>query len=133
MSRNSKNIAVYSLWIVGVIIIAHLLIPHDHHSDCSVFNNHELCQNNIFDHHPLKSHGFPIHCHSLNDLTLEKIATVLPVCNGIQSINLFIPGFVNQDIPDSPLSEIRIKDFHKPLLDTYFLRFAPLRAPPSLI
>ena len=116
-----------------MIIIAHLIIPHDHHSDSSVFSKYELCQNKNVDHHPIKSHGFPFHCHSLNDLTFEKNTTVIPVFTDIPLINFYIPDFVNSDIPDSPLSDIRIKDFHKPLIDIYFLRLAPLRAPPSLI
>ena len=131
MSKVLKNIAVFSLWLAGLVIIAHLLIPHDHHSD-SGFNNGNDCHASNTGH-PANSPGFPMHCHALNDLTFEKTSPIFVVHNNIPTCELFILNFVESAIPVSSFSYIKIKDFHKPLIETDFLRFSPFRAPPALV
>jgi len=124
-----KNIAIFSLWLAGLVIMAHLLIPHDHHSDCSVFNKDNECHAGNTTH-PDKSPVFPLHCHALNDLTFEKTSPVFFVSNDIPAFDLFIVSLFDSVIPVSTLSGIKIMDFHEPLIETDFLRLSPFRAPP---
>jgi hypothetical protein len=63
-----KKVAVLFLWLAMTIIMAHAVIPHDHHSEISTpdtsCNAHE---NGADRHNPL-----PVHCHAFNDLVCEK-------------------------------------------------------------
>jgi hypothetical protein len=103
VSKVFKNIAVFSLWIAGLVIIAHLLIPHDHHSDCSVFNNDNECHAQNTAHHD-KSPAFPMHCHALNDLTFEKASNTFLIYSDIPTCDLFILNRFDSCLPDSDLS-----------------------------
>jgi hypothetical protein len=132
VSKVFKNIAVFSLWLAGLVIIAHLLIPHDHHSDCSVFNKENDCHADNTKL-PVKSPAFPLHCHALNDLTFEKTATIFFVNNNIPTCDLFILSFVESAISASASSYINLRDFHIPLIETDFLRLSSFRAPPALV
>lgn len=131
MRRGLRNIAVFSLWLAGLVIIAHLMIPHDHHSDDSLFNkeNHYHVDNTKL---PVKAPIFPIHCHALNDLTIEKASPVLFSYNDFPTCDLFTLSFVDSFVPKSVSSYIHIKDFQNPVIETDFLRLSPFRAPPVL-
>jgi len=131
VSKVSKNIAFFSLWLAGFVIIAHLMIPHDHHSDCSVFNKDNECHAGNTAHHD-KSPSFPVHCHALNDLTFEKTTTAFFV-HSIPICNLFNVTLFDLVISDSNLYCIKIKDSPKPLKDADFLRLSPFRGPPALV
>jgi hypothetical protein len=132
VSKVFKNIAVFSLWIAGLVIIAHLLIPHDHHSDCSVFNNDNECHAQNTAHHD-KSPAFPMHCHALNDLTFEKASNTFLIYSDIPTCDLFILNRFDSCLPDSDLSCIKIKDFHIPLIETDLLHSCLFRGPPALV
>jgi hypothetical protein len=127
-----KNIAIFSLWFAGLVILAHLFIPHDHHPDCYVSGNQEACHAGNAGH-PINSHGFPLHCHALNELTIEKTATVLFVPCNIPTCNLFFLSFAESIVPEIPCPGVRIKDLHKPVADSDYQRLSSFRAPPSLI
>ena len=132
MSRVLKNIAVFSLWLAGLVIIAHLMIPHDHHSECSVFNKENQCHADNTKV-PVQSPVFPIHCHALNDLTFEKASVILIVHNDLTTCDLFTVSFLDSAISALDLPGIKIREFPKPLLETDFLRLSPFRAPPSFV
>ena len=108
------------------------MIPHDHHSECSVFNKENQCHadNNKI---PEKAPVFPIHCHALNDLTFEKASVILVVHNDFTTCDLFTISFLEPDISVLDLPGIKVKDFPKPILETDFLRLSPFRAPPSFV
>jgi len=132
VSKALKNIAVFSLWLAGLVIIAHLMVPHDHHSDCSVFNEENECHasNTTL---PATAPAFPIHCHALNDMTFEKASVTIAVYKEFTACDLFTVSFFDSAISTLDLPGIKIKDFPKPLLETDFLRLAPFRAPPSFV
>jgi hypothetical protein len=132
VSKWSKNIAVFSVWLAGLVIIAHLLIPHDHHFDSSAFSKDDSCQTENTKH-PAKTPGFPFHCHSLNDLAFEKISYNLVVSQVIPIFDLFLVSFSDSVITASNSLDSQIRDFHKPLIDIDFLRLSLLRAPPAMI
>lgn len=132
MSKVFKNIAIFSLWFAGLVIMAHLAIPHDHHSDCSVFSKENECHADNAKL-PVKSPVFPIHCHALNDLTVEKASVIYIVHNDLSTCDLFTVSSFNLAISALDLPGIKIKDFPEPLLETDFLRLSSLRAPPSFV
>ena len=132
MSKVFKNIAVFSLWLAGLVIMAHLAIPHDHHSDCSSLSQENECHADNTKL-PVKAPVFPIHCHALNDLTFEKASVIFVVHNDLVTCDLFTVSFFDSAISTFDLPGIKIKDFPKPLLETDFLRLSPFRAPPSFV
>jgi hypothetical protein len=129
--RVFKHIAVFSLWLAGLVIIAHLMIPHDHHSDDAVFNkeNHYHAENTKL---PVKAPIFPIHCHALNDLTIEKASHLFFSYNDFPTCDLFTLCFFESVVPKSVSSYIQTRDFQNPVIETDFLRLSPFRAPPAL-
>jgi len=116
MSKLFKNISVFPLWLAGLVIIAHLLIPHDHHFDISVSN--ENC---------------PVHCHAFNDLIDEKHTALLITNQEFPSLEL--PAFeISDPIPFYLIiKNNRFSDLQKPPTKFDFLKYSPLRAPPSLV
>jgi len=132
LSKFFKNIAVFSLWLAGLVIMSHLFIPHDHHSDSSVFSKENDCHAENMKHHS-KSPAFPLHCHALNDLTFEKTTTVFFANNNIPTCDLFFHSFVESVISNPASSCVNFKDFHIPLIETDFLRLSPFRAPPARV
>jgi len=132
VSKVLKNIAIFSIWLAGLVIIAHLMIPHDHHSDCSVFSKENQCHADNTKL-PVKVPVFPIHCHALNDLTFDKTNVTFVIYNNFPSSDLFLFSFFEKAIANSEICLIRINDFHSPLIVTEFLRLSPFRAPPTII
>jgi hypothetical protein len=55
--------------------MAHMIIPHDHHSAGSEGGDKESCPvtQETQHHHPV----FPGHCHAFNDLASEKFSPVI--------------------------------------------------------
>jgi hypothetical protein len=65
-----KKIAVLFLWLAVIIIMAHAVVPHDHHSEFSGSFPDTSCnahENGVGNNRPL-----PLHCHAFNDLVCEK-------------------------------------------------------------
>jgi hypothetical protein len=123
--------AFFGVWLAGLIIIAHLLIPHDHHYESPVFGKEDACQKNDFGH-PAKAPAYSFHCHGLNDLMFEKITYNFVVHQPHLTSDLFtlsLPDLVN---PINSTSFVKIKDFEIPLIETAILRLSPFRAPPTL-
>lgn len=129
MSKVFKNIAVFPLWLAGLVIIAHLVIPHDHHSDCSASNKENECHADNTGN-PVKPSGFPLHCHALNDLTFERTSSNFVVCNNVPACDLFILSFIESSTLSTSFACIRIKDFQKSFTETDLCHFPSLRAPP---
>ena len=132
VSKVFKNIAVFSLWLAGLVIMAHLMIPHDHHSDCSGFSQENECHADNTKL-PVKAPVLPLHCHALNDLTFEKASVIFVVHNDLVTCDLFTVSFFDLAISTFDLPGIKIKDFPKPILETDFLRLSPFRGPPSRV
>jgi hypothetical protein len=70
MSCINKKIQHFSLLLALLIIIAHMIIPHDHHLAGVLPGQADTCpypENETGNHR-----GFPIHCHAFNDLKAEE-------------------------------------------------------------
>lgn len=125
--RMLKYISVLSLWLAWLLINAHLIIPHDHHSADLFGNKEDTCP--VSDNKPVHNHGFPLHCHAFNDLTADKIVKYV-VNKNIQTDYISTAGFSdNVRFPDS---RAKVTDSRQNLREPNFFDLSPLRAPPYL-
>jgi hypothetical protein len=127
MKKVIKYIPVFFLWIAWLVITAHLIIPHDHHSSDLYGNKENGCP--VTDRKSGHDHGLPIHCHAFNDLAAEKIIKYIPYKN-IQSHNFTFCDFYK--IPDFQTFHIIITEQHKTFVSNPYLEFNALRAPPAI-
>ena len=79
MSKLIKNISIILFLFVGTAILAHSIIPHDHH--------YELGAN--LEHHNHQNGQEPIHCHYLNHIDLDKVST-----NNFQRLSKQLPALL---------------------------------------
>lgn len=120
MSKLFKNTAVFSLGLAGLIIIAHLLIPHHHDFD------------------PTSSCESSNHCHALNNLIEDKHTPLLDFEKRISSLEFPTFGFLPVGIADSSIVSNHIdctwfsQEGYIPI-HSVFLEIHTLRAPPSLV
>jgi hypothetical protein len=124
-----KNTMIFPLWLAGLVIIAHLFIPHDHHSETSVFNMEEACHskgNDSHHHSPFQ----PFHCHALNDLAFKNSSQVFVADPNFPICELSVLCFFDSETSASKLSKTILKDFRISLKDNDFSVSSPLRGPP---
>jgi len=129
MSKLLKYISVYLLWLAGLTVSAHWIVPHDHHiaDPYSYQDNNCPVSDSKSDH---KS-GFPIHCHAFNDLASER-ARPYHNSHNFRLSFIALSFLTDSDALILRLSCISISDFHKPIFDSYVFELSLLRAPPSL-
>lgn len=65
-----RKVAVLLLWLAVIIVMAHSVVPHDHHTEFSVSIPDTSC--NAHENRPGNHHPLPIHCRAFNDLVCEK-------------------------------------------------------------
>jgi hypothetical protein len=132
VTKYFKTISIFFIWIACLILFAHQLIPHDHHSDISFSDDKIACTSHQSNQGSHNHTGFPMHCHSLNDLTFEKRLIVMPSCNELQ-IFCFL-SLRNNDLKS--IEEAIIQTFFivqkEPLFSCRFFTSSSLRAPPTL-
>ena len=128
MSKILKYISGFSLWIAGLALSAHMLIPHDHHITDSLSNQDKNCSNS---NNSSNKSGFPIHCHAFNDLASEK-SRPIQITQNIQVS--FVTFGILTDTSAFKLhgSFISLTDFQKPIFDSFTLELSLLRAPPFI-
>jgi hypothetical protein len=129
MNKIIKNIQVFFLWLAWLIIIAHLVVPHDHHL-ADLFSNHsDSCplSNGRASHSP----AFPFHCHAFNDLSSEK-ATIFIITHNIQNNDVVISTIFNSFVFELQFSGKAIFDIREPVICSDVPELSSLRAPPSL-
>jgi hypothetical protein len=129
MGKVIKNISVFSLWLACLAIVAHMVIPHDHHLSESVAGQADACP--ASDNKTGHKTGLPIHCHALHDLTSDKVYKVqnIRVAQNIVFENTNwsdITTFKNQ------FPGITIIDLPEPFFDSYLPELSPLRGPPAI-
>jgi hypothetical protein len=127
MSKILKYVPVIFLWLAGLTLSAHMLIPHDHHLDDTYSSRESNCTDpcNKSDNSPV----FPVHCHAFNDLASEKLR-LYQISQDIQLFFVASGVIPDTDKPVSDKSCVRVIDFQKPVFVTYALESALLRAPP---
>ncbi|MDO9340476.1 MAG: hypothetical protein Q7T72_08120 [Bacteroidales bacterium] len=129
MRKIIKNISVFFLWLACLVIIAHVIVPHDHHLADSFTTKEDSCpvSNGKTGH----SSGFPIHCHAFNDLTSEKATIYFFTCN-IQYNDIVISSFFYPFAFELQFHYIPIIDLRESFPDPYLLELSQFRAPPLL-
>jgi hypothetical protein len=127
MKKVSKYISVCSLWLAGLIMVAHLIIPHDHHLAGSYSNPDISCpaSKNESRHHT----GFPVHCHAFNDLASDKVRPIQFFQN-IQNTAFILHNFSSSPKIALQVFYVTIFDLQEPVLNSFALDLALLRAPP---
>ncbi len=128
MDKIVKKTPAFFLLIAGMAIVAHMVIPHDHHPIDQI-----ICQK---DRSPLpneKTHhtSFPVHCHVCNDLTSEKAATLIVVIKNIRNNYFVIGEDSNSTIPYLYNSQSVIFDPETTICNSDPSDLSFLRAPPS--
>jgi len=129
MRKIIKNIPVFFLWLAGLAMNAHLIIPHDHHLADTYSHQEDTCP--VSNGETSHSSGFPIHCHAFNDLTSEKARMYL-ISENIQYNDIAINSFFDPFAFELQVPCITIYDLQKPFPDSHLPGLSPLRAPPSL-
>lgn len=128
MRKIFKYISVFSLWVAGLTLSAHFMLPHDHHLADSFSKQDNNCS--ASHNRSGQKSGLPVHCHAFNDLATEKSRPI----QILQNIKLSLVTFsiLNDtfalELQSTCLSPV---DFSKPIPDSYYLDFSQLRAPPS--
>jgi hypothetical protein len=128
-----RKILLYSsmffFWLAGITLVAHLILPHDHHNSEYFPNQNNDCpvENQNNDH----KHGLPIHCHAFNDLAIEKTGKFIPVDR--------TPHFISDLYCESELQSKHVKtgkrilyNYTEQVYNFHLVEFFRLRAPPSL-
>ena len=124
-----NKIPAIMLWAAWLLITAHSVIPHDHHSPELLVQNESSCPNseNTTSHHPF----IPGHCHALNDLTCEKALVYSFNCN--ITCHDFLPAEnVCQAFFDSYINSEGFFEITAHFQVSYLPDHSPLRAPPAL-
>jgi hypothetical protein len=124
-----RKVAVMLLWLAVTIIMAHTVIPHDHHSEYSGSVPDASCNAAANEEH----HHLPLHCHAFNDLVCEKYTfqffklhnsstSYLPLCAHLVSVTIFR---TQQWVTTYALKF--------PLISSELSASDPFRAPPMVI
>jgi hypothetical protein len=129
MVKIIKSIRAFFLLFAALVIVVHMIIPHDHHFAASVSGLKDSCpfSQHKSEHHPF----FPAHCHAFNDLASEKLRT-FHVSQNIQFIFISFTNLFNTSAFQLQASCVSIIDLLNPILDSFTLASSHLRAPPSL-
>ena len=129
MRKVISKIPVLFLWAAWILLTAHSVIPHDHHSSESYGKSETSCP--APDHETDNHSKIPGHCHALNDLTSEKVQVFSFLSNFI-SID-----FIQEDVSEIKTSELYLHSCkilylpeHLPV--SHLLEHSPFRAPPVL-
>jgi hypothetical protein len=124
-----KNISVFSLWLACLAIVAHMIIPHDHHLSESVAGQDDTCP--VSDNKTGHKTGLPIHCHALHDLTSDKVSKV----QNLRVVpNIVFESSIWSDITTSKIQfpGITIIYLPEPFFDAYLPDLSLLRGPPAI-
>ncbi len=109
MKIRYKNITSIFLLITGLVILVHLIIPHDHHYD-------NLSEETHNEHQEKNDKGQePIHCHFFNDVVVNK--AVVSYDNIVKQISILYAyvSELNFDFDHNTiLNAIFYKDFYYP-------------------
>ncbi|WP_016778616.1 hypothetical protein [Anaerophaga thermohalophila] len=129
-----KNIALFLLWMAGLVIFLHEVIPHHHHFH-SVYVNVPVAGDSTsceYSH----GHNEPFddarnHCHAFNDITVERNSIVkISQPWEVNDSNLFLLYVTSAVDDESGNRIIRVFIPNSPSLDIFILSVFPHRGPP---
>jgi len=129
MRKIIEFLMVVFLWVAGLSLSAHMLLPHDHHISDSYSHQDESCP--VSDENSGHKPAFPAHCQAFNDLTSEKARPVY-FSQDSQNDMVAFPGFPCTITLDLPSISERIVYLQLPVFDSHTDESALLRGPPAL-
>jgi len=99
MVLEKKSIGVFFLWIAGLVILGHELVPHHHHYHSAYPSSPYSVENEFCEHsheHDEPSDNSEKHCHAFNDITVERqnIKILTPKAFSDQGLFL-LPVFIS--------------------------------------
>ncbi len=118
------------VWMAALVIILHLIEPHDHHKNEINHQEQDHCSNPV--EQSGSSSGMPVHCVILNDITIEKITPPFIADHHLPTIDLFFdsqPDFYAED--NVRITSLYI-DYSVGITDEDFHIIPNLRAPPFI-
>jgi hypothetical protein len=121
---------VLLLWIAGLTVGAHLIIPHDHHSDESFIEQDVNCP--ASGHESGHRSGLPLHCHAFNDVTSERLKPI-QISENIRFSLVIFSILTDKSSIVLSSSHISSVELSKPFIDSGILKFSAFRAPPALV
>jgi hypothetical protein len=114
-----------------LVILLHLVVPHDHHSDSSFTEVDGTCTSHG-DETETKS-TFPHHCHAFNDLTFDKSRILVKHNNCFSTPDFLYFEIINPISAALTGVDYRYPAFLRFIKNVDSLCFSLLRAPPSLV
>ncbi len=115
MQRKRENTRLIFVWVAGLLLLFHGLIPHQHHFD------------SVFEHNQTEEKA-PLHCHAFNDIVPEKISysfQSLISFNAVTGVHYF-----NLEIEPETFV-LRFYD-ELPVHSLFFTKHSPVRGSPVL-
>jgi hypothetical protein len=129
MKKNNSKIPVIFLWIAWLLLTAHSVIPHDHHSNELQGASEASCP--VSGHEAGHHSKLPGHCHALNDLTSEK-AIVFSFPGNLFCVDFIVPDNESLINYEAYLHSYIIIELPEHLPVSHLLELSPFRAPPVL-
>jgi hypothetical protein len=129
LSKFTKYLPVFCLWLAVFILTAHQIIPHDHHVASAYADQDKNCS--APDHKSDHRSGFPVHCHALNDLLSEK-SRLYNIPNNFQFNFVALINYTDTDTFHTQIQGELIFACLESVIDSATLELSDLRAPPVL-
>jgi hypothetical protein len=129
MRKIVEILMVFFLWVAGLTLGAHMLLPHDHHISGSYSHQGESCP--ASDENSRHKQTFPVHCQAFNDLTSEKPRPVY-FSQDSQNDMAAIHSFPSANTTVLRSCSQRIVYLKMPVFDPHTYESALLRGPPAL-
>jgi hypothetical protein len=128
MKRFHEYLRIFSLGLAGLVFLAHMIIPHDHHGADAYQEKDFSCTEK--GDKPITDHGFPSHCHAFNELLPEKILKLVNFERALTADSAFTgPDITKLQIDDEPVQLIFVSEhlvFCNPEAATVSLRAPPV-------
>ncbi len=132
MRKVHKYLTVFSLWIVGIIILSHVAIPHHHHFDS--ITSHQNYKDQTTSTHDGNREDSPLHCHGLNDISTDRFESYRIELQNVPITDLILNTNTEPTLHLYSLSNnINYSTYNISFSGQYFLSCTPFRGPPSLV
>jgi len=130
VNSKGQHIGRLFTFLAGLIILAHVVVPHDHHFDTTHSSAKESsCESSSQDENTENSYP---HCHALNILVSEKANTSSLNQSLPEFFNFFSPGIiVNLEIPSVKTVTTPFFSHQAIFLKQFFFTAQSLRGPPA--
>ncbi|VAW20778.1 hypothetical protein MNBD_BACTEROID01-1131 [hydrothermal vent metagenome] len=127
MQKGIKNTSTFFLWLAGLIIFSHAITPHHHHFSPIVNYSHQV---NHKDNPPEDN---PFHCHSFNNLAIDKVEVISNKSSSIKIISdIAIINSTCFQYSKNPRKRICFSTNNDCLLNIVFLKNSPTRGSPAI-